>query len=149
MNESPDQILDRVKQNLLYVAREAEVLRPTELVLKSSELAAAASDIDELMNASGELGLLRLKIGRTVVNACSFRKNPYDFTEATMHLVEPGEEHELRFKYLIPTEPFNAYSPVKEPVYGFLRYFDLATMGRTLEDDGELTLTRPDSSVNE
>lgn len=149
MNESPDQILDRVKQNLLYVAREAEVLRPTELVLKSSELAAAASGIDQLMHASRELGILRLKVGRIVVNACSFRKNPYDFTEATMHLVEPGEEHELRYKYLIPTDPFNVSSPITEPVYGFLRYFDLATMGRTLEEDGELALIRPDSSVNE
>lgn len=149
MRERPEQLLERIREDLHYVAREAEVLRPTELVLKSSELARAAADLDALVAERDSIGSLRLRIGRMAVDATAFRKNPYDLLEPTKYLVEPGEEHELRFKYMVPTEPFNAFNRITEPVYGFLRYFDLATIGRTIDDGGELRIVKPESSSSE
>lgn len=143
MRENPEAAIDRLHEILPLIARDAERYRnATELATKSLELHIAAEIIDQLLPPRPEQRsqMLRLKVGAKAIEGYGFRKNPYDMTELEFHTVEPGEEYDLRFRRDVRTDLFNPYDKHTQPVYGHLRYFDFATMGRTLDDGGALHL---------
>lgn len=145
MSRDIEATITELRQLLPYVARDAERFRnPSELVEKSRELHLAARAIDETLPHPSLASLakgpfIRVSIGARAVEARGLRKLPYDFVEATFETAEPGEEYTLLFKKEIQTDVFNPRH--HEPLYGHLRYFDLATLGRILEDGGDLSPT--------
>lgn len=153
MSRDVEAILTQLRELLPYVARDAERYRnATELVTKSHELRLAARAIDETLvhpslASTSKSPVIQVRIGTKAVEALGVRKLPYDFREVTFETAEPGEVYDLRYKKYVTTDTFNPLHT--QPVYGQLRYFDLATLGRTLEDGGELTVTQPDSSASE
>lgn len=136
-------VIDQLHELLPYVARDAERYRnPTELVTKSHELHMAARAIEETLPhpslASSARGpFIRVRIGANAVEAYGFRRLPYDFVEPYFDTAEPGQEYDLMYKYRIQTDVFNPRHT--QPVFGQMLYFDLATLGRTLEEGGELS----------
>lgn len=153
MSRDIEATLSQLRELLPYVARDAERYRnPTELVTKSHELYLAARAIDETLAhpslaSVSKHPVIRVHIGTKAVEALGIRKLPYDFREITFETAEPGEIYDLRYKNYVATDTFNPTH--KQPIYGQLRYFDLATIGRILEEGGELTATEPDSSSSE
>ena len=143
-------VVDQLRELLPYVARDAERYRnPTELVTKSHELHLAARAIEETLPhpslASTARGpFIRVRIGANAVKAYGFRKLPYDFLETYPDKAESGEEYDLRTMRRIQTDIFNPRHT--QPVFGQLRYFDLATIGRTLEEGGELSVSESETS---
>ncbi len=138
-------ILDETRKKLLHVAKEVETLRPAELVIKSHEFQSAQKNLDLLVNRASDIGVLRLKIGRKVLTGLC-----RDFEHDTEGIprkypVEPDEQYALLRKENIPVEPFSL-EPITQPYYGDIVYFDLATIGMAIQDGGELTLNRPESS---
>lgn len=142
-----EHIVEQLHELLPFVVRDAERYRnPTELVTKSRELHLAARAIEETLPhpslaSVSRSPVLRVRIGTNAVEAYGFRKLPYDFLEAYSDKAEPDEEYDLRFKHDIQTDVFNRRHT--QPVFGQLRYFDLATLGRTLEEGGELGISEP------
>lgn len=137
MDKTPHEIVDRIRRNLYYVFREAEMLRPAELTLRSSEFQAATQGLDMLIANRERFGLLKLKIGRTA----SFGLN----IDQTKQEVMPGETYDLVQKYMYPVEVFGT-PPVMQPYYGDGTYFSLPMMGQLLDDTAELDLVKPESS---
>ncbi len=139
-----DATITQLYDLLPYVARDAERLRnPSELVFRTPELLEAARLIEETLpypSLAGGVPVLRVCIGHAAVEALSMRKNPYDFLETSYEVVEPGQEFDLRYEHQVSTDIFNPHH--RQPVYGGLRYFDLATLGRTLDDGGELLVSQ-------
>lgn len=136
-------VISELQELLPYVVRDAERYRnPTELVTKSRELHMAARAIDETLPHPSLASLakgpfIRVHIGTRAVEALGLRKLPYDFVETTQETAEPGEAYNLLYKKRVSTDIFNPRH--SQPIYGHIRYFDLATLGRILEDGGELT----------
>jgi hypothetical protein len=141
MSDRSEKQVEEIASHLRQVAIQSEILRPTELVLSSPDMVEAAAGIDTFIQADSPAVFLRLTIGRKAIDALSFSRTVYDQIQTRKELVEPGESYQLRYKFSVRTDPF---SHITEPVYGFLRYFDLATMGRTIEDGGSLTLDSPE-----
>jgi hypothetical protein len=148
-----ERVVDDLNKWLPYVASDAERFgNTTELIRRSHEFHLAAQAIYETLPhpslASGAKGrLLRVRIGNTAVDAFSFHRLPYDFLATEHDTAQPGEVRKLLVRHTIGTDIFD---PSKtQPVFGQLKYFDLATLGRTIKDGGELGLTEPDSSSNE
>lgn len=136
----------RLNELLPFVVRDAERYRnSSELVNKSRELHLAARAIDEVLPhpslASGPV--IRVRIGANTVEAYGIRKLPYDFREVYPDSAQPDEVYDLRFKSHVQTDVFNPRHT--QPIYGQLRYFDLATLGRTLEEGGELMISGSES----
>ncbi|MEO5499646.1 MAG: hypothetical protein ABIR46_04050 [Candidatus Saccharimonadales bacterium] len=150
MSRDIEATISQLKELLPYVARDAGRYRnATELVRNSRELARAAEAIDETLPwpslASSAKGpIIRIRIGTNAVEAFGFRKLPYDFLESEFEMAEPGEEYNLLYKKRISTEPFS-YTD-SQPVYGQMKYFDLATIGRILENGGDIFPSEPGSS---
>lgn len=148
MTREIQDVIDQLHELLPYVARDAERFRnPTELVTKSQELHMAARAIEETLPhpslASSARGpFIRVRIGANAVEAYGIRKLPYDFREVYADSAQPGDVYDLRFKSRIQTDVFNPRHT--QPIYGQLRYFDLATLGRTLEEGGELSSSEPE-----
>lgn len=138
-----DATLTQLYALLPYVARDAERLRnPTELVQKSYELHMASRAIEETLphpSLAGGVPVIRVCIGNKAVEALGMRKNAYDLLETSLEIVHPCEEIDLRFMHRVSTDIFNTAHT--QPVFGQGRYFDLATLGRSLEDGGELTIS--------
>lgn len=139
--------IERLHELLPLVVRDAERYRnSTELVNKCRELHLAARAIDGVLPppslASGPAPVIRIRIGENAVEAYGIRKLPYDFPEVYADSAQPGETYDLRFKFLTQTDVFNPKH--MQPIYGQLRYFDLATIGRTLEEGGELSISEPE-----
>lgn len=146
--ETLESTIDLLREVLPRVARDAESYRnPTELVMKSRELDIAARALNAVTSDWNHFPgpVIKVRIGQKAVEALSIRKLPYDFREAVHELVEPGDEYDLRFQNRIQTDTFNPYDRHYQPIYGQVRYFDLATLGRTLEDGGDLLVSEPRS----
>lgn len=147
MTRDIERTIEQLQELLPLVVRDAERYRnPTELVTKSRELHMAARAIEETLPHPSLASLsrnpiLRVRVGTNAVEAYGFRKIPYDFLEAYSDKAEAGEEYDLRFKHDISTDIFNPRHT--QPVFGQMRYFDLATLGRTLEEGGELGISEP------
>jgi hypothetical protein len=145
MSRDIEATITQLNELLPYVARDAERYRnPSELVAKSRELHLAAKAIDETLPHPSLASLakgpfIRVRIGSTAVEAREVSRNPYDFIETSFETAEPGEAYNLLFKHRISTDIFNPMH--SEPIYGHIKYFDLATLGRIIENDGELTLS--------
>lgn len=142
MTHKIEDAIEQLNQLLPFVARDAERYRnPTELVMKSHELHMAARAIEStLPHPSLATGpVIRVHIGANAVEAYGVRKVAYDFVETYADAAQPGEVHDLRFRYRIQTDIFNPRHT--QPIYGQIRYFDLATLGRTLEEGGELSVS--------
>ena len=138
--------ITQLQELLPLVVRDAERYRnSTELVTKSRELHLAAKAIDDVLPhpslAHGPV--IRVRIGANAVEAYGIRKLPYDLREVYPESAQPGEEYDLRFRAHVQTDIFN--NRHTQPIYGQLRYFDLATLGRTIEEGGELTVSEPES----
>ena len=150
MSRDIEQTIEQLRELLPFIVRDAERYRnPTELVTKSRELRLAARAIEETLPhpslaSSTKNPLLKIRIGTNAVEAFGFRKLPYDFLEAYPDKAEPDEEYVLRYKHSVQTDVFNPRHT--QPVFGQTRYFDLATLGRTLEEGGELSASEPDTS---
>ena len=142
--------IERLQKLLPYVARDAKRYRhATDFVEKSRELHLAARAIDEVIPYPGfghHGPAIRVRIGAHAVEGYSMHKLQYDFIEANFEVVEPGEEYDLRARYHARTDVIGSVHT--QPIYGQRRYFDLATLGRTLEDGGELSVSQPGSSSN-
>lgn len=145
MSELSNDIVDRVRKNLHYIAHEAGTLRPAELVIKSPEFEAAVGSLDYLRGDADSMGILSLRIGSVVMSALCEETFRGSTGCQERHAVHPNEEYRIRAKHLSPIEFFSTV-PVKQPYYGDELFFDLVTIGQTLEDGGELSLTQPDSS---
>ena len=147
MSRDIEQTIEQLHELLPFVVRDAERYRnPTELVTKSRELHLAARAIEETLPypslaSSSRSPLIKVRIGTNAVEAFGFRKLPYDFLEAYPDKAEPDEEYVLRYKHNVQTDVFNPRHT--QPVFGQTRYFDLATLGRTLEEGGELSVSEP------
>lgn len=147
MSQDIERTIEQLHELLPYVVRDAERYRnPTELVTKSRELHLAARAIEETLPypslaSSSRSPLIQVRIGTNAVEAYGFRKLQYDFLEAYPDKAEPSEEYVLRYKHDVQTDVFNRSHT--QPVYGQTRYFDLATLGRTLEEGGELGISEP------
>jgi hypothetical protein len=143
MSRDIEATITELEKLLPYVARDAERYRnPTELVTKSHELHLAARAIDETLPHPSLASLakgpfIRVHIGTRAVEALGLRKLPYDFVETTFETAEPGEAYNLLYKKRVSTDIFNPLH--SQPIYGHIKYFDLATLGRILEDGGELS----------
>lgn len=146
--ETLESTIGQLRDVLPRVARDAERYRnPTELVTNSRELGIAARALDAVTSDWNHFPgpVIRVKIGQQAIEALSIRKNQYDFRELQHELVEPGEEYDLRFQNRILTDTYNIFDRHYQPIYGQVRYFDLATLGRTLEDGGDLLVSEPQS----
>ncbi len=149
MSRDIEATITHLKELLPYVARDAERYgNPTELVRRSHELHLAAKAIDETLPwpslASSARGqFIRVRIGTQAVDAVGFTKLPYDFLESTFETVEPGKEFNLLYKHTVSTD---SSSVLRQPVYGQMRFIDLATLGQNLRDGGDLFPSDPDSS---
>lgn len=152
MSRDIESTITKLKQLLPYVARDAERYgNPTDLVRNSHELYRAAEAIDATLPwpslaSSAKGSFIRVRIGTKAVEALSFRKLPYDFLETTSEIAEPGEEFNILFKKNVSTDILS--SRHRQPVYGQSRYVDLATLGRTLQDGGDIFPSEPGSSSN-
>ena len=142
-----ERTIEQLHELLPFVVRDAERYRnPTELVSKSRELHMAARAIEETLPypslaSSSRTPVIRVRIGENAVEAYGFRKLQYDFLEVYPDKASPGEEYDLLYKHDIGTDVFNRRHT--QPVFGQMRYFDLATLGRTLEEGGELGISEP------
>ena len=149
MTRDIEHVVEQLHELLPFVVRDAERYRnPTELVTKSRELHLAARAIEETLPhpslaSVSRAPVLRVRIGANAVEAYGFRKLQYGFLETYSEKAEPGEEYDLRFKHDIQTDIFNPRHT--QPVFGQIRYFDLETLGRTLEEGGELSVSEPES----
>jgi hypothetical protein len=147
MTERGEDIVNRIRDNLLMIAREAEIKNVTQEAL-SAEAHAVQIYIDRLIADRNRYGTLRLHIGTAAVQATEFPDGGNDFLSSSHHMVDPYTTWPLETKIAIPTHTF-VTDPVYEPFYGYTsengenRYFDLATMGLTLEDGGDLMLSEP------
>lgn len=147
MSRDIEATIEELHKLLPFVARDAERYRnSTELVKRSHELHLAARAIEETLPhpslASSARGpFIRVRIGANAVEAYGFRSLPYDFVEPYFDTAEPGQEYDLMYKHRVQTDYFN--SRHTQPVFGQMLYFDLATIGRTLEDGGELSASEP------
>ena len=144
MSRDIEQVIEQLQELLPFVARDAERYRnPTELITKSHELHLAARAIEETLPhpslaSSSKNPLIKVRIGTNAVEAYGFRKLP----EAYPDKAEPEEEeYVLRYKHHVQTDVFNPRHT--QPVFGQTRYFDLAALGRTLEEGGELSVSEP------
>ena len=150
MSRYIERTIEQLQELLPFVARDAERYRnPTELVTKSHELHLAARAIEETLPhpslaSSSRAPLIKVRIGTSAVEAYGFRKLPYDFLEAYPDKAEPEEEYVLRYEHHVQTDVFNPRHT--QPVFGQTRYFDLATLGHTLEVGGELSVSEPSTS---
>ena len=147
MSRDIEQTIEQLHELLPFVVRDAERYRnPTELVAKSRELHMAARAIEETLPypslaSSSRTPVIRVRIGENAVEAYGFRKLQYDFLEEYPDKAKPGEEYDLLYKHNIGTDIFNRRHT--QPVFGQMRYFDLATLGRILEEGGELGVSEP------
>lgn len=137
-----DAAIAELRDLLPFVARDAERYRnTTELVTKSREFHLAARAIERtLPHPSLARGpVICVRIGANAVEAFGIRKLPYDFLESYPESAQPDETYDLRFSHRVQTDVFNPRHT--QPIYGQRKYFDLATLSRTLEDGGELSVS--------
>ena len=143
MSRDIEATITELEKLLPYVASDARRYQDPKLLVENSrELHLAARAIDETLPHPSLASLakgpfIRVHIGTRAVEALGLRKLPYDFVETTQETAEPGEAYNLLYKKRVSTDIFNPRH--SQPIYGHIRYFDLATLGRILEDGGELT----------
>lgn len=136
-------VISELQELLPNVARESTFYRnPTELVKKSRELGLAAKAIDETLPDPNLATLAKgpfisVSIGSRAVEALVTRNLSDGTLETSYEMVNPGERYDLLYKLEVSTDVFDPSH--REPFYGHMRYFDLATLGRILEDGGELS----------